>query len=122
MGFKELSDEKWKFIKTFLPPQPITGRKRVDDRKIINGILYVLITGCRWRDLPPSYGSGITAWRRLKRWSEAGIWDKIMESLRDFAYHKGKFSIDTVCIDSSFIETKKGEKTPITTVTKKEKV
>jgi hypothetical protein len=45
-----------------------------------------------------------------------------MESLRDSAYHKGKFSIDTVCIDSSFIETKKGEKTPITTVTKKEKV
>ncbi|WP_394697878.1 transposase [uncultured Methanomethylovorans sp.] len=69
-------------MKTFLPPQPITGRKRVDDRKIINGILYVLITGCRWRDLPPPYDSGVTAWRRLKRWSEAGIWDKIIESLR----------------------------------------
>lgn len=45
-----------------------------------------------------------------------------MESLRDSAYHKGKFSIETVCIDSSFIETKKGENTPITTVIKKEKV
>ena len=71
---------------------------------------------------PSSYGSEIIAWRRLKRWSEAGIWNKIMESLRDSGYHKGKFSIDTVCIDSSFVETKKGEKTPITTVTKKEKV
>ncbi len=67
------------------------------------------------------YGSQATAWRRLKRWSEEGIWNEIMESLRDSAYQKGKFSLDTVCIDSSFIETKKGERTPRTTVTRKEK-
>ncbi len=67
------------------------------------------------------YGSQATAWRRLKRWSEEGIWNEIMESLRDSAYQKGKFSLDTVCIDSSFIETKKGERIPPTTVTRKEK-
>ncbi len=67
------------------------------------------------------YGSQATAWRRLKRWSEEGIWNEIMESLRDSAYQKGKFSLDTVCIDSSFIETKKGKRTPRTTVTRKEK-
>lgn len=122
MGFEELSDEQWKFIKPFLPPQPITGRRRADDRKVINGILFVLATGCRWRDLPPCYGSGVTACRRLNKWSEEGIWEQIMESLRDSAYHDSKFSMETVCVDSSFIETKKGEKIPLTTATRKRKV
>jgi transposase len=54
MEFRELSDEQWKFIRPHLPPQPITGRKRADDRKVINGILFVLITGCRWGDMPES--------------------------------------------------------------------
>jgi len=69
MEFRELSDEQWKFIKPHLPSQPIVGRKRVDDRKVINGILFVLITGFRWGDMHESYGSYVTAWRRLKRWS-----------------------------------------------------
>jgi transposase len=43
MEFRELSDEQWEFIKPHLPPQPITGRKRADDRKVLNGILFVLI-------------------------------------------------------------------------------
>jgi len=45
MEFEELSNEQWKYIKPFLPPQPITGRKRADDRKIITGIFFVLING-----------------------------------------------------------------------------
>ncbi|MDK2947547.1 MAG: hypothetical protein PWQ63_707 [Methanolobus sp.] len=122
MEFRELSDEQWNFIKPFLPPQPITGRKRADDRKVINGILFVLVTGCRWGDMPVCYGSYATAWRRLKRWSEEGIWGTVMESLRDSAYNDGKFSMDIVCVDSSFIETKKGGKIPHTTAIRKEKV
>jgi transposase len=118
MEFRELSDDQWKFIRLHLPPQPITGRKRTDDRKVINGILFVLITGCRWGDMPSIYGSQATAWRRLKRWSEEGVWNEIMESLRDSAYQKGKFSMDVVCVDSSFIETKKGENIPNTTATR----
>ena len=121
MEFEELSNEQWKYIKPFIPPQPITGRKRADDRKVINGILFVLITGCRWGDMPRFYGSSVTAWRRLKWWSEEGIWNQIMESLRDSAYQKGKFSLETVCVDSSFIETKKGEKEQHIMVTRKGK-
>ncbi|MBN1134658.1 MAG: transposase [Methanosarcinaceae archaeon] len=67
MGFNELSDEQWKFIKRFLPPQLITGRKRVDDRKVINGILFVLITGCRWRDMPPCYGCGGYSMEKIEK-------------------------------------------------------
>jgi transposase len=120
MEFKELSDEQWKFIRGFLPPQPITGRKRADDRKVINGILFVLIIGCRWGDIPDSYGSHVIAWRILKRWSKEGIWNQIMESLRDSAYQNGKFSLETVCVDSSFIETKKGKMGQHTMATKRE--
>jgi transposase len=47
MRFAELTDKQWEFIKPHLPPQPIVGRKRADDRRTINGILYVLNTGCR---------------------------------------------------------------------------
>lgn len=61
MEFRELSDEQCKFIKLHLPPQPITGRKRADDRKVINGILFVLIIGWRWGDMQKCYGSDTTA-------------------------------------------------------------
>ncbi|WP_256623587.1 transposase [Methanolobus chelungpuianus] len=47
MEFRELSDEQWRFIRPHLPSQTITGRKRVDDLTVINGILFVLINGCR---------------------------------------------------------------------------
>jgi hypothetical protein len=61
-------------------------------------------------DMPEIHGSYATEWRRLKRWLEEGVWNEIMESLRDSAYNDGKFSMDTVCVNSSFIETKKGRK------------
>ncbi len=72
--------------------------------------------------MPERYGSYATAWRRLKRWSEEGIWAKILESLRDSAYQDDKFSMDIVCVDSTFVETKKGEKIPHITATKRRKV
>jgi transposase len=78
MRFAELTDEQWDFIKPHIPPQPIVGRKRADDRKTINGILYVLVTGCRWHDMPRRYGSYQTAWRRLNWWSKIGVWNKIL--------------------------------------------
>jgi len=57
MEFEELPDEEWKVIEPHLPPPAPTGRPRADDRKTINAILYVLITGCKWEDMPKEYGS-----------------------------------------------------------------
>jgi transposase len=57
MEFRELSDFEWGIIKPLLPPRFRVGRPRADDRRIINGILYVLTTGCRWMDMPLEYGS-----------------------------------------------------------------
>jgi transposase len=72
MGRIHLAERKWQFIRLLVPPPARTGPPRADDRRTIEGILYVLITGCRWQDLPREYGAPTTVWDRLKRWGEAG--------------------------------------------------
>jgi transposase len=64
---REVSDDEWELIRPHLPPRAKVGRPRADDRKVLNGILYVLTTGCRWMDMPKRYGHYSTAFRRLKR-------------------------------------------------------
>ena len=62
----EISNQHWAVLEPLLPqPQPGPGRKRLDNRKVLNGILYVLKTGCAWADVPRQYGSPTTCWRRL---------------------------------------------------------
>jgi transposase len=121
MKFSDLTEDQWEYIKCLLPPQPRVGRKRAEDRRTINGILYVLKTGCKWKDMPRCYGSYVTAWRRLKRWSEEGIWFKILCAICDTAYHTGNLSIDTVSVDSTLIDSKKVGITQNITVTRDEK-
>jgi hypothetical protein len=77
-NFKELSDDQWDQVKHYLPPQPLRGRKRSDDRRSLNGILYVLQTDCSWRNLPRRYGSYETVHRRLRQWSGEGVLDAIL--------------------------------------------
>jgi transposase len=122
MKFSDLTEDQWEYIKCFLPPQPRVGRKRAEDRRTINGILYVLDTGCKWEDMPRCYGSYVTAWRRLKRWSDEGIWFKILCAICDTAYSTGNLSIDTVSVDSTLIDSKKVENFQATMVTRDEKV
>jgi transposase len=121
MNFEELNNDQWSFIRPHLPPQPRVGRKRVDDRKTINAILYVLITGCRWRDIPKTYGSYVTAWKRLKRWSAEGVWTNILIEIRNNAYSLGELSLDIVSVDSSLVESKKAGSSLNITATKNEK-
>lgn len=62
----DLSDAQWELIRPLLPAAKPTGRPRADDRRTLNGILYVLRTGCRWKDLPERYGSSVTCWRHIR--------------------------------------------------------
>jgi len=110
MKFQELDDVKWNVIEPLLPPPAKEGRPRADDRAIVNGILFVLITGCRWIDLPREYGDDSTANRRLKNWEKQGVWKKIMDALIANGYSKGRVQIDEFSIDSSTIEAKKGRR------------
>src|SRR5882724_2780185 len=74
----DLTDEEWALIEPLLPRnQP--GRRRVDDRRVLSGIFYVLRTGMPWRDLPSSYGPYTTVYNRYNRWSRRGIWKGIFE-------------------------------------------
>jgi transposase len=76
----ELSDYEWGVIKPMLPTKPC-GIPRVADRRILNGIFWVLRSCAPWRDLPESYGPHTTCYNRFVRWRRAGVWDRIMDAL-----------------------------------------
>ncbi len=83
MKQRDLTDEQWARLKPLLPPQkPRTGRKNLDHRRIINGILWILRTGAPWDDLPRRYGKRGTVSSRYYRWRKAGIWDRIFADLQ----------------------------------------
>lgn len=103
-----LTDRQWAFIQPLLPSPARTGRPRADDRRTIEGILYILITGCRWQDLPSEYGAPTTAWRRLKRWGEEGIWERIWRAALTHLDQQGKVDWSMAFLDGSFAPAKKG--------------
>ena len=103
-----LTDKQWAFIHPLLPPPAHTGRPRADDRRTIEGILYILITGCRWQDLPREYGAPTTVWRRLKRWGEEGVWERIWRATLAALDHQGKLDWSKAFLDGSFAPAKKG--------------
>jgi transposase len=76
----ELSDYEWTAIEPMLPNKP-RGVRRVNDRRVLNGIFWVLRSGAPWRDLPETYGPRTTCYNRFVRWRQAGVWDQIMDTL-----------------------------------------
>jgi transposase len=76
----ELTDHEWFAIKPLLPNKP-RGVPRVDDRRVLNGIFWVLRSGAPWRDLPRSLGPYTTSYNRFVRWRRAGVWSRIMSAL-----------------------------------------
>lgn len=105
----DLTDDEWEMIFGLLPPQPETGRHRADDRSTINGILYVLKTGCRWEDLPPErYGSGKTCWRRFHRWQAERVWDAIFHVLLLEMNRCRKLNLTNGYLDTSVRQNKRG--------------
>ena len=110
MQFQELTDRQWDLVKSSLPGPASTGKPRADDRMVINGILYVLMSGCRWMDMPSKYGSYKTVWERHKKWIEKeGVWKNIMDSLVSRGYASGLVKVDDdLAVDSSTVSAKKG--------------
>jgi len=103
-----LTDGQWAFIQPLLPPPARTGRPRADDRRTLDGILYVLITGCRWQDLPCEYGAPTTAWRRLKRWGGEGVWECIWRAALAALDQLGQLDWTMAFLDGSFAPAKNG--------------
>jgi len=93
-----LSDEQWRRIEPYLPTD-VRGKERVDDRRVISGILHVIKSGCRWNDCPPEYGPATTIYNRFVRWAERGVWERLFRELAA----RGR-SGDTQMIDSTHVK------------------
>lgn len=79
MSRYDLTDFDWRAIEPLLPNKP-RGMPRVDDRRVLNGIFWVLRSGALWSDLPERYGPRTTCYNRFVRWRKAGVWDRLMEA------------------------------------------
>jgi transposase len=77
-----MTDFEWRVIKPLLPNKP-RGIARVDDRRVLNGIFWILRSGSPWRDLPSRYGPYTTCYNRFRRWTKKGVWDRIMDAITD---------------------------------------
>ena len=93
-----LSDDEWARLEPLMP-RGRRGAHRVDDRRIVSGIVYMLRCGARWRDCPAAYGPYTTVYNRFNRWSRQGIWFEMFERLTG-----SSGIIGTVAIDSSSIK------------------
>lgn len=92
-----LSDAAWAAIEPHLPKnQP--GARRVDDRRVISGILHVLKVGCRWCDCPAEYGPSTTIYNRFNRWSRRGFWLKLLDALVEAGAVTKSTAIDSTYI------------------------
>ena len=109
MAKQILNDELWQIIEPIIPKKKrrfrYPGRKPICDRAALTGILFVLKTGIGWEDLPPEMGcgSGMTCWRRLRDWQEAGVWDKIHELLLSKLRKADQIDFSRVIVDSSSV-------------------
>ncbi len=82
MAHFDLSDGEWAVMEPLLPKDSC-GPKRKDDRKVLNGIFYILGTGAPWRDLPERYGPYTTVYSRCNRWGEREAWKGIFDALAE---------------------------------------
>src|ERR687886_324295 len=115
---KELvSDELWEVVEPLLPeepPKPKGGRPRIDDRAALTGILFVLKSGIPWEMLPQEMGcgSGMTCWRRLKEWHEAGVWERLHRRLLNSLGEADQIDWERASLDSASVPAPGGAKRP----------
>ncbi|SRR6266508_5928068 len=104
-----VSDELWAIFEPLIAKVErryrFPGRRRIDDRQVLTGILFVLQTGIPWEHLPQEMGcgSGMTCWRRLKEWQEQGVWARLHEELVRRLYQADRIDWSRAVIDSSHV-------------------
>ncbi len=104
-----LNDHLWEIIESLIPSRKrrfrYPGRKPVSDRAALTGILFVLRTGIGWEDLPLEMGcgSGMTCWRRLRDWQQAGVWDTIHRVLLNKLREADQIDFSRAVVDSGSV-------------------
>jgi len=107
----QLTDEQWLLVADLFPvpaPDPRGGRPRADARQCLEGILWVLRAGARWKDLPRSFPSYVTCWRRFVEWSGDGVWDQAWRRLVEQLDRQGRVNWEEGFADGTFASAKKG--------------
>lgn len=113
---KEISAALFKKIEPLLPvfvPSAKGGRPRVSDEMALNGILFVLRTGIPWEELPQElgFGSGMTCWRRLRQWQEAGVWHRLHLLLLAELHSAGRLDFSRASLDAASVPSPRGART-----------
>jgi transposase len=104
-----VSDELWALLEPHIPVRPRkkrnAGRKPLPDRACLTGILFVLVTGIQWELLPQEMGCGcgMTCWRRLRDWQQAGVWDTVHRILLDQLRHADRIDFSRAAVDSATV-------------------
>src|ERR671937_1279759 len=113
-----VSDTLWDTIAPLLPPEPPKpkgGRPRVPDRAALTGIIFVLKSGIPWEMLPPEMGcgSGVTCWRRLRDWQQAGVWGRLQQVLLNRLGEADQIDWSRASMDSARVPAQKGALRPV---------
>ncbi len=113
---KEISAALFKKIEPLLPvfvPSAKGGRPRVSDEMALNGILFVLRTGIPWEELPQQlgFGSGMTCWRRLRQWQNAGVWHQLHMLLLAELRSAGRLDFSRASLDAASVPSPRGART-----------
>lgn len=109
MNRHAVTDDQWAILEPLLPKRKTRiGRPPADSRRVIDGILYVLKTGCAWMDLPREYGPYSTAFRRFNQWSADGTWDRVWRTLLSLLDEQEQLDWARAFLDGSFVPAKKG--------------
>ena len=114
-----VDDELWDMLEPILPEAKprrfrYPGRKPMDNRRALTGILFVLKTGIGWEDLPQEMGcgSGMTCWRRLRDWQAAGVWQHLHEVLLAKLHGANQLDWSRAVVDSASLRALKGGTKP----------
>ena len=92
----ELTDREWAIIEPLLPNKP-RGVARVDDRRVLNGIMWRFRSGATWAEIPERYGPSTTCYNRFVRWRKAGVWDRLLAEV-SAAFEGEIVMIDSTCV------------------------
>jgi len=95
-GRYELTDREWAIIEPLLPNKP-RGVARVDDRRVLNGIMWRFRSGATWTEIPERYGPSTTCYNRFVRWRKAGVWDRLLAAV-SAEYNGELVMIDSTCM------------------------
>jgi transposase len=116
MARELINDELWEIVQSLLPPPPPhktpAGRKRLDERRVFTGIVFILQSGLPWEMLPKEMGcgSGMTCWRRARDWQQAGVWERLHKILLEKLRVAGRLNFSRVIADSSSVRAVHGGK------------